>query len=90
MNQQKFARNCPICATEKTYATQVKLNCALKNNNPCKSCVMKERHRQNPDRCKGPNNPMFGTSANKIWEATMTREQILEKKSKRSLLHKQK
>lgn len=35
----------------------------------CRSCSTKEAHAKNPERMTGSKNPMFRTSAKKIWEA---------------------
>ena len=77
-----FIRLCPTCGAKKFYHNANRLQIAVKNNKPCKSCTMKKVHTKNPDRCHGKNNPMYGTDAVTLWHDRFSGEELATKISK--------
>lgn len=74
-----YSRYCPQCGAEKIYKSEVRLAIALKANNPCKSCAAKRLHRENPNKMRGENNPMFGTSSVQMWRETLNPQQFKQR-----------
>lgn len=63
----EFFRFCVKCNNKIFYKNKEGLKKAIKRNIPCKSCSIKESHKNNPDRMTGSNNPMSNNSQYKIW-----------------------
>lgn len=85
-----YSRLCPSCGTEKFYPNQNRLNIALKKNRPCKSCHMKKLYKENPERNRGENNPMFRKGCVEVWRQSLSAEEFAVKMVEyRQMLSKQ-
>ena len=79
MEQVTYSRLCPTCGTAKFYPSQKRLDIAVKQGKPCKSCHMKRLYAANPTRNKGENNPMYKKGFIEVWRETFDPEEFQRK-----------
>ena len=87
----KYLRICPKCNRNIIHYSFRCYTSAIKKSTQCGSCAVTESHRNNPNRLKGENNPMFGRCAEDIWADKYSNEQVerlkLQRHNKQSKSH---
>lgn len=53
-------RFCPQCNSELSYKNKCSFSKAVRENNPCRSCTVKNEYKINPDKNRGDKNGMYG------------------------------